>query len=177
MGVDSECDLAVDAGGNARVRAGIRHIRDRLLAEHLGVSGEEVARTIDRTGSLRALVDAHASGDHTLVSIELLASETPLPEALRAAADPDEPLLPVASGLVAGVRPTAWMTLLPALFALAGVGALVRDALLHPSLSNQVISTGAAVLVILIATILRATLMIRQFAPSITRHRKLTEFG
>jgi hypothetical protein len=176
MSVDSECDLAVDACGNARTRAGIRRNSDRLLAEHLGVSGEEAARTIDRAGSLCAVVDAHASGDHTLVPIELPVSETPLPEAVRAAADPDEPLLPDASHL-AGVPPTVWMTLLPALFAIAGVGALVRDGLLHPSLSNHLISTGAAVLVIVIATTLRATLMLRQSAPSITRHRRLAEFG
>src|SRR5687767_6876447 len=34
MGMDTECDLAIDAGGDARIRAGIFHIRDRLLAEH-----------------------------------------------------------------------------------------------------------------------------------------------
>jgi phosphatidylserine/phosphatidylglycerophosphate/cardiolipin synthase-like enzyme len=177
MGVDSECDLAVDAGGDMRVRAGIRHIRDRLLAEHLGSSVEEVARAIDRAGSLRAVVDARASADHTLVPIDFPASETPLPEAVRAAADPDEPLLPGASDLVARVHATVWMTLLPVLLAFAGVGALVRDVLLHPSVTNRLISTGAAVLVIVIATILRATLLIRQSAPSITRHRKLAEFG
>jgi hypothetical protein len=44
-------------------------------------------------------------------------------------------------------------------------------------LSDRLMSTGAAALVIIVATILRATLQIRQLAPSITRHRKLTEFG
>jgi hypothetical protein len=148
-----------------------------LIAEHLCRPAEEVARDIGRDGSLRAVVDANVSADHTLVPIELPASETPLPEAVRAAADPDEPLLPGASELVARVHPTIWATLAPMLLAVAGIGALVRDVLLHPSLTNQLVSTGAAVLVILLATILRATLQIRQAAPSITRHRRLTEFG
>ncbi|HEY7187414.1 MAG TPA: phospholipase D-like domain-containing protein [Vicinamibacterales bacterium] len=177
MGVDSECDLAVDAGRQSRVRAGIRAIRARLLGEHLGRPAEDIAREIERAGSIRAVVDANASADHTLVPIELPASETPLPDTLRAAADPDEPLLPGASDLVGRVHPTFWVTLAPTLLALAGLGALVRDALLHPALSNRLMSIGAAVLVVLVATVLRAALQLRQFAPSITRHRKLTEFG
>jgi len=177
MGVDSECDLAVDAGHDTRVRAAIRAIRARLIAEHLGRPAEEIARDIERAGSLRAIVDANASADHTLVPIQLPVSETPLPEAVRAAADPDAPLLPGASDLVSRVHPTIWATLAPALIAVAGIGALVRDVLLHPSLSNRLMSPAAAVLLIILATILRATLQIRQFAPSITRHRKLTEFG
>jgi phosphatidylserine/phosphatidylglycerophosphate/cardiolipin synthase-like enzyme len=177
MAVDSECDLALDAGGDARVGAGIRTIRARLLAEHLGRADDDVARDIARAGSLRAVIDANASADRTLVRIELPASETPLPEAIRAAADPDEPLLPGASTLSARAQSAMWVTLVPALLALAGVAALWRAALLHPSMSNEVMSTGAALLVIVIATILRATLLLRQFAPSVSRHRKLAEFG
>ena len=93
MGVDTECDLAVDAGGDSRVREGIRRIRDRLLAEHLALPVDVVAREIERAGSLRALVDSRESGDHTLVRVELeAANEAPPPEALRSAADPDEPI-------------------------------------------------------------------------------------
>src|SRR4029434_4629405 len=35
MGVDTECDLAVDAAGDPRIEVGVRQIRTRLLAEHL----------------------------------------------------------------------------------------------------------------------------------------------
>ncbi len=38
MGVDSECDLAADAGTDERHRAGVQRIRDRLIGEHLGMS-------------------------------------------------------------------------------------------------------------------------------------------
>ena len=53
MGMDTECDLAVDAGGDPDARAGIRRMRDRLLAEHLGLSvgcrrTRDRARRIDR---------------------------------------------------------------------------------------------------------------------------------
>jgi len=147
------------------------------LAEHLGRAADDVARDIERAGSLRAIIDANASADHTLVPIELPASKTPLPEALRAAADPDEPLLPGATTLAARVQSAMWVTLVPALLALAGVALLVRNVLRDPSISNEMISIGAAVLVIVVATTLRVTLLLRQLAPSITRHRKLAEFG
>jgi uncharacterized membrane protein YdjX (TVP38/TMEM64 family) len=92
MGVDTECDLAVEAS-RATERSGIRQIRDRLLAEHLGVPVEHVAREIERTGALGALIDRHSGADHTLVRIELPEEQAALPSpALRAAADPDEPI-------------------------------------------------------------------------------------
>jgi phospholipase D1/2 len=93
MGVDTECDLAVEAGGDPRVAAGIRQIRDRLLAEHLSLPVDAIAAEVERAGSIRALIDARESAEHTLVRIELAAEdETPPSEALRAAADPDEPV-------------------------------------------------------------------------------------
>jgi hypothetical protein len=93
MGVDTECDVAVEAHGDAAVRAGIRRIRDRLLGEHLGVPPDVVANDVERTGSLRAVVDARRDADHTLVRIELPDEpEEPPSAALRAAADPDEPI-------------------------------------------------------------------------------------
>ena len=74
MGVDTECDLAVDAAGDSRVRAGIRRIRDRLLAEHLGLPVDAVARGIERARSLRALIDAREHAEHTLVRIDVVAA-------------------------------------------------------------------------------------------------------
>ena len=59
MGMDTECDLAVDAGGDPDVRAGIRRIRDRLLAEHLGLSVDAVARG-DRARRIDRRVHRHA---------------------------------------------------------------------------------------------------------------------
>lgn len=93
MGMDTECDVAVEAGGDSRVRAGIRHIRDRLLAEHLGLPVEVMAREVERRGSLCAVIDAHQGADHTLLPIEPVAGQAAEPSAaLRDTVDPVEPL-------------------------------------------------------------------------------------
>jgi phospholipase D1/2 len=91
MGVDSECDLAIDAGSDPAHRAGVRRIRDRLIGEHLGVSADVVANELRHAGSLRALVDAHAHADRTLCRVDLGEPIEPPSEVLKAAADPDEP--------------------------------------------------------------------------------------
>lgn len=91
MGMDTECDLAAGAGGDADARAGVRRIRDRLLAEHLGLPIDEVAPGIERAGSIGAFIDTRQDAEHTLVRIDMSAeSEGPAP-VLQAAADPDEP--------------------------------------------------------------------------------------
>ena len=296
MGVDSECDLAVEAGGDPRVQAGVRHIRDRLVAEHLGLPVDAVARGVEHAGSLRAFVDSRAQADRTLARIDLApAMETPASEALREAADPDEPILsgsliadvvpPVdavagrrprvitlvanfllfspswmaiaagvllgalrggivallasvvvaAAGYAAGrwMGPAAlprWMSrrayrsvrqlgaqgvvgvlvlrlasvasagsihlicgasrvsfstylagtaigLAPATFAFAGLGSLLRHTGLNPSVSNVLITVGAAVLMFVVAALARTLLLIRRFAPSVARHRSGAEFG
>src|SRR5690606_36280933 len=44
MGIDTECDLAVESEGDPRARRAIARLRERLLAEHLGTTEEAVAR-------------------------------------------------------------------------------------------------------------------------------------
>ena len=93
MGVDTECDVAVDAGGNAGAREGVLRIRNRLLGEHLGLQPDDVARELGRAGTMTALIDAHEHQDRTLAFIELPATPSPEPsETMRAAVDPDEPI-------------------------------------------------------------------------------------
>ena len=95
MGVDTECDLAVEARRRSRTcRQGIRRIRDRLLAS---ISG--CRRMPSRAGSSAPGRCARSSmsserADHTLVADRRRRAETRAPpsEALRAAADPDEPI-------------------------------------------------------------------------------------
>ena len=91
MGVDTECDLAVEAGGDPKVRAGTRQICHRLLAEHLGLSVDAVARGIDSSGSIGAFIDTRENAEHTLVRIDTSQQAAAPSEVLRAAADPDEP--------------------------------------------------------------------------------------
>ena len=333
MGMDTECDLAVDAGENSNVRSGILRVRDRLLAEHLGLTVDEVASEIGRTGSVCALIDARQGAEHTLVRIDVSEQPAPPSEALRAAADPDEPVAfgssigslvpavdatsvrsplrlwvlpavvllaatavalrsshtldsipdapaslwlgvgvfvlaglllvplellavvtgvlfgPLRGGLVAFIGSLAaailgyaagraigadglrrWMSqrsyrsvrqlsargmvgvialrfasvasagsihlacgvgrvpfaiyivgtaiaLAPTVYALSGLGGLLRHTLLKPSVSNALITMGAAVLLFALASALRALLLIRQFAPAVSGHRGRAEFG
>jgi uncharacterized membrane protein YdjX (TVP38/TMEM64 family) len=95
MGMDTECDLTVVAHGDARVREKITHVRNRLMAEHLGTDAEGVARAIERAGSLRGAVDSFAGNDRALEPIEVCEDEEPkeMSEVVKLAADPDEPMV------------------------------------------------------------------------------------
>lgn len=92
MGVDSECDLIADAGADPVRRAGVQHTRDRLLGEHLGLPADVVRAEMMRLGSVRALIDARADADRSLLPVDLTPPEEAPPEAVKAAADPDQPL-------------------------------------------------------------------------------------
>lgn len=54
LGLDSECDLALI--DEERHRACVRHVRERLMAEHLGAGEEAVRDSFERTSSLRATI-------------------------------------------------------------------------------------------------------------------------
>jgi phospholipase D1/2 len=56
--LDTECNIAIEAGGNARVRDAIVALRGRLLAEHLGARVEDVEATLARERSLHRAIDA-----------------------------------------------------------------------------------------------------------------------
>jgi hypothetical protein len=60
LGLDTECDLTIDARqpGNAAAAASIRRLRDELLAEHLGVAPEAVAAKVMASGSLIAAIES-----------------------------------------------------------------------------------------------------------------------
>jgi len=128
MVVDSECDVAVEACGDPRVCDGIRHIRNRLVAEHLGLDPDAVAHGVERAGSLRAFIDSRMQADHTLARIALTSDEHDEPsEALRAAADPDRPIL--SGSLIADLVPPASTA-----DGLRGVGVATNLLLVPPSL-------------------------------------------
>jgi uncharacterized membrane protein YdjX (TVP38/TMEM64 family) len=67
--------------------------------------------------------------------------------------------------------------LLPVMAALAGLGALLRQTVLQPSIWNGLVTIGAGMILIALAAGLRALLLIRQFAPSVSSHRDRAEFG
>ena len=58
MGLDTECNLAIEAKGDPRISAAIALFRNRLLAEHLGRDQETVAATLQKSGGLIAGIEA-----------------------------------------------------------------------------------------------------------------------
>jgi phosphatidylserine/phosphatidylglycerophosphate/cardiolipin synthase-like enzyme/uncharacterized membrane protein YdjX (TVP38/TMEM64 family) len=74
MGLDSECDLAIEAAGDGRVAAAIGALRDRLLAEHLGVEPAAVARAQRRSGTLLGAIETLRGGPRTLQPFRLRVS-------------------------------------------------------------------------------------------------------
>ncbi|MGR3824003.1 MAG: phospholipase D-like domain-containing protein [Salipiger marinus] len=71
MGMDTECDMSVEARAKAPEDAGLRsritRLRNDLLAEHLDVTAEEVAAALEREGGLIAAVEALRGAGRTLV--------------------------------------------------------------------------------------------------------------
>lgn len=92
MGLDTECDLAIEAS-EPRVAQAIAALRARLLAEHLGTAPEEVVRELDRRGSLVAAIEALRGGARSLAPLD--AEIAPQLDALVPDADVIDPERPV----------------------------------------------------------------------------------
>ena len=93
LGLDSECNLAVESAGEAARRAGIASLRDRLLAEHLDVTAEDIGQALSEHGSLIAAIDKLQGDGRSLRSLQLRVSEAhdaSVPE--TSIADPEQPI-------------------------------------------------------------------------------------
>ncbi len=66
MGLDSECDLAVEAGEDRRVKEGVAGFRYRLLAEHLGRGIQEVREVSQESRSLIKGIETLRGGERSL---------------------------------------------------------------------------------------------------------------
>jgi phospholipase D1/2 len=92
MAFDTECDLVVEARGQARIAEPIRDFRDRLLAEHLDTQPERVQEEIARAGSVHGAIAAFHEQTRALRQFDELPewSETVL--SVASVADPEEPI-------------------------------------------------------------------------------------
>lgn len=95
MGLDSECDLAIESGEQHDCRDAIAGFRRRLLAEHLGVEAREVAAAEAAQPSLVQAIESLRGGERTL---QHLSGEIP-PEVDQwvpdsALLDPEKPVEP-----------------------------------------------------------------------------------
>jgi phosphatidylserine/phosphatidylglycerophosphate/cardiolipin synthase-like enzyme len=77
IGLDTECDLAIEASDVDARRAVIR-VRDQLLAEHIGSDADTVARTILETGSVIAAVERLNTGPRKLCAFEAMKGKGPM---------------------------------------------------------------------------------------------------
>jgi phosphatidylserine/phosphatidylglycerophosphate/cardiolipin synthase-like enzyme len=63
LGLDTECDLFIDAArpGNGHAGPAISKLRISLLAEHCGISADLAAAELERCGSMTAMIEAQSS--------------------------------------------------------------------------------------------------------------------
>ena len=90
MGLDTECDLTIEARGREDVRAAICDLRAELLGEHLGFDCARVRETIERTGSLRSAIDLLQRNDRTLKPVPEAPQVSPAMLSVVSVADPGE---------------------------------------------------------------------------------------
>ncbi|MCB2428248.1 VTT domain-containing protein [Methylophaga pinxianii] len=69
MGLDSECDLAIEAENEEQLQA-IKAFRQRLLCEHLGLKNDELEALLTQHGSLIKLLDAREDASRTLRTLD-----------------------------------------------------------------------------------------------------------
>lgn len=94
MGMDTECDLAIEAGqDDARVHDAIRSFRNRLLAEHLNCTTDAVNAEVEQQGSLLRAIETLRGEGRTLKYLE---SHLPEPDERTLydiqLADPERPV-------------------------------------------------------------------------------------
>jgi phospholipase D1/2 len=94
MGVDTECDIALESSGEKRIEKGIITFHNRLLGEHLGASAHEVSTIMQQEGSLIKSIEKLRGSKRTLMPFpeEKISWATELiPDS---AIDPVEPIDP-----------------------------------------------------------------------------------
>jgi uncharacterized membrane protein YdjX (TVP38/TMEM64 family) len=150
MGLDTECDLAIEARNPAAEKS-IASLRARLLAEHLGVSPETVAETYAAERSLSRAIETLRGGGRTLQILDGTVPEwlnDMVPEA--AVLDPERPLRPdelVQQFLPEGTRRRAapgFVRLAVLLTCLAGLALIWRSTGLVDLLDPRDLSGWAA---------------------------------
>lgn len=125
MGFDSECNLAIEAGGEERIRAAIRRFRHRLLAEHLGKTEGDVASKEKETGSLVQTIEALRGGERSLEPLKASVSEET--ESMLPPGDVIDPEKPFeAERLIARIAPAeVQASMVGRMIAIGGLLALV----------------------------------------------------
>lgn len=92
MALDTECDLALEARGDARVATAIAAFRDRLLAEHLHVEPARVREEVEKAGCVNGAIAAFATQERTLRQFDEQPEWSDAVMSVASVADPEEPI-------------------------------------------------------------------------------------
>jgi len=96
MAFDSECDLAVEGDTGSPIEAGIIRFRNRLLAEHLGVTPDVISGAFGKSGSLIKTINAISTNRRALKPIGMEKDHLPVDAASLVKdptlIDPEEPI-------------------------------------------------------------------------------------
>lgn len=92
MGLDTECDLTIEARGRKDVQQQIRELRSLLLAEHLGFEVEQVGAAIADAGNMREAIDRMQREDRTLKPLQELPQISDTLMNVISVADPEKPV-------------------------------------------------------------------------------------
>ncbi len=92
MGMDTECDIVIEARGKAEVQKAIRKARDLLLAEHLDTDPETVEREIARGGTMASAIDALSSEKRGMADLEDKEHSASVTDLVASVADPEKPI-------------------------------------------------------------------------------------
>jgi phosphatidylserine/phosphatidylglycerophosphate/cardiolipin synthase-like enzyme/uncharacterized membrane protein YdjX (TVP38/TMEM64 family) len=93
MGLDCECDLAVEAEAGSEEQRAITNIRECLLAEHLGAEADVLAEAMHQERSLIKAIESLRGGERTLQPLDTEVDpqvDQLVPES--ALIDPEQPL-------------------------------------------------------------------------------------
>jgi phosphatidylserine/phosphatidylglycerophosphate/cardiolipin synthase-like enzyme/uncharacterized membrane protein YdjX (TVP38/TMEM64 family) len=101
MGMDTECDVTVEARGTPDVQRTIRGFRDRLIAEHTGEDPNKVAQAIEAAGGIAGAIATLGSKERRLKILE--APE--LSDATMALAGIGDPEKPIFESVAGGMKP------------------------------------------------------------------------
>jgi len=71
MGLDSECDLAVEAEGDSREAEGINALLGKLVAEHLGTKPETISQALSEHKSLIKVIDSLSDSMRALRRLDI----------------------------------------------------------------------------------------------------------
>ncbi|MCF8143572.1 MAG: VTT domain-containing protein [Deltaproteobacteria bacterium] len=71
MGLDSECDVAIEVASGDKIENGPVLLRNRLLAEHLGTTSEKVSAAIKKERSLIKAIESLVGEGRTLKPMDM----------------------------------------------------------------------------------------------------------